>query len=145
MLLFMGRGRGAGTKQHSHTCVLCPHFVVGGFFSFSFSFCFVLRGEGRKRGRETSWVVSCVLPGPGPEPATQACALTWNQTSNLSLCGTTPKPLSHTGQGLCCHFERRQRFQELFCPREWVVGRIIKPFGLKGTLESILTSLRATE
>ena len=33
------------------------------------------------------------------EPATQACALTGNQTGDISLCRTIPNQLSHTGQG----------------------------------------------
>ena len=37
---------------------------------------------------------------PGTEPATQACALTRNQTGDLLLCGTMPNLLNYTGQGL---------------------------------------------
>ena len=35
----------------------------------------------------------------GTWPATQACALTKNQTGDLSVCGTVSNPLSHTSQG----------------------------------------------
>ena len=35
----------------------------------------------------------------GTKPATQACALTGNQTSELSVCGMMPNLLSHTSQG----------------------------------------------
>ena len=38
-------------------------------------------------------------PGPGVEPATQACALTGNGTGDLSLCTTRPNQLSHISQG----------------------------------------------
>ena len=38
-------------------------------------------------------------PQPGTWLATQACALTRNQTCNLSVCGVMPNPLSHTSQG----------------------------------------------
>ena len=37
-------------------------------------------------------------PQLGTCPATQACALTRNQTSNLRVCGMMPKQLSHTNQ-----------------------------------------------
>ena len=55
-------------------------------------------------GRETS--ISCLpdVPQPGTKPLTQAYALTRNQTSDLSLCGTTPNQLSHTGQGSAASF-----------------------------------------
>ncbi|KAF6090917.1 hypothetical protein HJG60_012262 [Phyllostomus discolor] len=62
------------------------------------------RKGGRKRGRKTS--INCLSHTPqlGMEPATQACALTGNQTSDLSLCRTMLNQLSHTGQGKTLHF-----------------------------------------
>ena len=39
----------------------------------------------------------------GTWPATQACALTGNQTSNLSVCRRALSPLSHTTQGPSWH------------------------------------------
>ena len=47
-----------------------------------------------------------VHPQLGTWPATQACILTGNQTGNLSACGVTPNPLSHTGQGVLSLFTR---------------------------------------
>ena len=45
-------------------------------------------------------VASHMHPTTGTEPATQACALTGNRTSELLLCGTVDsKQLSDTGQG----------------------------------------------
>ena len=38
-------------------------------------------------------------PQLGTGPATQACALTRNQTHNLSVCGRMPNPLRCTSQG----------------------------------------------
>ena len=57
-------------------------------------------GEEHRCKRETS--ISCLSHACrlGTKPATQACALTGNRTGDLSLCGTMPNPLSHTGQGL---------------------------------------------
>ena len=53
---------------------------------------------GRKRGRETS--VSCLYaPQSETKPTTQACTLTRDQTSDLSLCQMMPNQLSHMGQG----------------------------------------------
>ena len=55
------------------------------------------RREGEKHLRNINR-----LPLPhtqsGTWPITQACALTWNQTRDLSVCWTTPNPLSHTSQ-----------------------------------------------
>ena len=43
----------------------------------------------------------CLLHASQPEtkPTTLASALTRNRTSNISVCGTTPNQLSHTGEG----------------------------------------------
>ena len=38
-------------------------------------------------------------PQPGTRPATQACALTGNQTWDLSVCRQVLNPLSHMSQG----------------------------------------------
>ena len=40
-----------------------------------------------------------VCPLLGTWPATQACALTGNQTGNLLVCRLALDPLSHTSQG----------------------------------------------
>ena len=64
---------------------------------------------GRKSGRETSVCernidqLTPTQPQLGTWPTTQACALTGNQTSDLSVCRMMPNPLSHTSQGYC-HF-----------------------------------------
>ena len=65
---------------------------------------FLERREGREkeRGRNTNVKEKHSLsyvPSLGTEPAAEACALTENGTSDLSLCGTTPNQLSLTGQG----------------------------------------------
>ena len=56
-------------------------------------------GEKHRRVKETS--IGCLQyePQPGTKSTTQACALTRNQTSNFSLCRTTPSQSSHTRQG----------------------------------------------
>ena len=51
------------------------------------------------RGRETAIGCLSYAPQLGTKPTAQACALTENQTDNLSFGGTTPNQLSHTGQG----------------------------------------------
>ena len=62
------------------------------FFSFlflDFIYLFLDRGEGRERGRETNVWLPLTRPLLGTRPATQACALTGNWTSNplvYSLC-----------------------------------------------------------
>ena len=73
----------------------------------SYRFClFIFRERGtRKRGRETSkWErnrgpLPLKCPQLGTWATTQARALTGTRTSDPSGPGTTPNPLSHTGQG----------------------------------------------
>ena len=61
---------------------------------------------GRKRRKETFVCgrnidqLLLTHPQPGTWPATQACALTGNRTSNLSVCRMALNPLSHTSQVL---------------------------------------------
>ena len=66
---------------------------------------FQREGNGGIKRRET-WMceryidwLSLSCPQPGTQPVTQACALTGNQTSDLSVCGRMPNQLSHTGHG----------------------------------------------
>ena len=92
-------------------------FNVGQFFfSFFFKiFLFLERGEGREKERERNisvWekhqlVASCT-PQPGTWPTTQASALTGNQSGDLSVCRTSPNPLSSASQGrffICSRFK----------------------------------------
>ena len=81
-------------------------------------YLFLERGEGREKEQEGNTdvrekhllVVSCMYPLPRPpagsKSATQACALTGNQTSNIFLFGTTPNQLSHTGQDCNIKFSK---------------------------------------
>ena len=77
----------------------CTHFSLG--------FIYLFLERGREEERERNMVVrettiGCLLSVPllGTEPATQACALTGNQTSDPSLGRTTLNRLSHAGQGV---------------------------------------------
>ena len=56
-------------------------------------------GEKHRCERETSIGYLLYVPQPGTWPATQACALTGNQTSNPLVRGLVLNPLSHTSQG----------------------------------------------
>ena len=64
-------------------------------------YLFLERGEGKKKERERNINVWLHLTHPhlGTWPATQACALTGNQTRDLSFCRPVLNPLSHTTQG----------------------------------------------
>ena len=72
-------------------------------FKGLFIYLFIFRGEGRENERERNH--QCVVashthpPPPGTWPATQACALTGNRTSNTLVHRPTLNPLSHTSQG----------------------------------------------
>ena len=48
--------------------------------------------------KQNDWL-PLARPQLGTCPATQACALTGNQTSDLSVRGPALNPLSHTSQG----------------------------------------------
>ena len=70
-----------------------------------FIYLFLDGGKWRERGKETSmrerntdWLL-LVWAWLETSPATQAHALSWNGTGNLSLCGMAPSQLSHTSQG----------------------------------------------
>ena len=78
-----------------------PHICP--FFFKDFIYLFLGKGEGRKKQRETNINVRLLLgcPLPGTLPATQACALTRNQTSNPLALRPTLNPLSPTSQGIC--------------------------------------------
>ena len=64
-----------------------------------FIYLFLEIGEGQERRRETSMCdcLSCIPLGTWP--ATQACALTGNQTSDHFAHMEALNPLSHTSQG----------------------------------------------
>ena len=75
------------------------------FFKIVFSYFQREDKGGRKRGRKTSMCernldqLALACPLLGTWLATQACALTVNRTSDLSVRRPTLNPLSHTSQG----------------------------------------------
>ena len=76
------------------------------FFKDVFIFLFIFRQRGRKREREGE-KHQCVVafhapPYWGPGPATQACALTGNQTGDPLVRRLALNPLSQTSQGHKC-------------------------------------------
>ena len=66
-----------------------------------FIYLFLERGEGGEKERERNINVWLPLTWPPLEtwPATQACALAGNQTSDPLVCRPALNPLSHTSQG----------------------------------------------
>ena len=65
------------------------------------------RGEGSEKERERNidvwevhWSVPLTAPQLGTWPTAQACDLTGNQTSNLSVHGLSLNPLNHTIQDI---------------------------------------------
>ena len=80
------------------------------FYNFSFlkdvTYLILERSErkdeaGRESTSEREILIGCLSNAPrlGTEPASQACALTEDQTSNLAFSGKIPNQLCHTGQG----------------------------------------------
>ena len=84
--------------------VSCSIIVIWKFFQIFYLFIF------RERGRETSMYERNIdqLPLAHPQPetwlATQACALTRNQTGDLSVCRLVLNPLSHTSKSVILKF-----------------------------------------
>ena len=71
------------------------------FFKFLFKRFYLYRGKGRGKERERNITVWLPLMDPllGTWPATQACGLDWESTSNPLVCRPVLNPLSHTSQG----------------------------------------------
>ena len=76
-------------------------FLVCGNFSFKdFIYLFLERGKGWEKENKRNINVCLPVIGPalGTWPATQACALTGNQTSDPLVRRPVLNPLSHTSQ-----------------------------------------------
>ena len=70
------------------------------FCKKDFMILFLEGGKRREKERERNSVwLSLTSPLLRPWPATQACALTGNRTSDLLVCRPVLNPLSHTRQG----------------------------------------------
>ena len=99
------------------TCILCvshmtqpckhPKFIFGGYISYSFLvkdfiYLFLERGEGREKERKRNISVWLPLAHPqlGTWRATQACALTGDQTGDPSVSRSVLNPLSQPSQGV---------------------------------------------
>ena len=91
------------------------------FFFFLRFYLFIFRERGREGEREGNinmWL-PLVCPPLGTRPATQACALTGNQTGDPLVCKPALNPLSHTSQGYS------DSFKELTgCLEEAILRRI---------------------
>ena len=95
-------------------------------FIKDFIYIFLEKGEQREKERERNVNVWLPLARPllGTWPATQACALTGNRTSDPSFCSPVLNPLSHTSQGFIAFKERgREREREKHqCESEASIG-----------------------
>ena len=69
-------------------------------FFFKTDFFILERGEGREKERNINVWLPLVHPQLGTWPATQACALTGNQTGEPLVPRPALNPLSYTSQGI---------------------------------------------
>ena len=97
------------TLRHGQNPLFCLFFKI-------FIYLFFKKGEGREKGEEkyrrvTEASICYLLHAParvaGIWPTTQACVLTGNRTSDLSVCGRMPNLLSHTSQAPLLPLEDR--------------------------------------
>ena len=98
-------------------CVTCHCASVFSFILFLIFLTFDFRERGRRGEREgekhrckreTSIVCLLYVPQTGPELTTQACALTGNRNSDLSVCRMAQPTEPH--QPLCCTLQTRDYF-----------------------------------
>ena len=85
-------------------CFYFLHARSYNFFVFVFKdfvYLFLERGDGREKERERniSRLLTLVRPLLGTWPATQACALTGNRTSDPLVSSLALNPLNYTSQG----------------------------------------------
>ena len=105
-----------GCESPLHLTFLLPKlsalflFSKDSLFHLLFFNCLFLEREGKEKERERNISVQekhqCVVasrtPSVGTWPATQACALTRNWTSDLLILRPALSPLSHSSQGSSC-------------------------------------------
>ena len=80
--------------------------MVSIFLKILFIYYFLKRGEGKEKERERNINVWLPLTHPplGTQPATQACVLTRNRTSDPLVHRPMLNALSHTSQGWLAFF-----------------------------------------
>ena len=100
------------------------------YYSFfkDFIYLFLDRGEGREKERERNVSVWSPLERTPPRiwPATQACALPRNRTSDPLVCSPALNPLSHTIQSwtLKLHFQMQSNLSDKVDLAEYL-GKIL--------------------
>ena len=84
-------------------------------FIYLFIYLFLERGEGRKRGKETS-LCGCLIHTlhQGTQPTPQACALTGNQINDTLVHRPALNGLSHTSQVPLSIFMQLNKLPEFF-------------------------------
>ena len=80
-------------------------------------YLFSERGERKEKKGEKHQLVASQTPPARDWPATQACALTGNRTSDPLVCRLALKPLSHTSQGIFCNLCFKRFYLFIFTER----------------------------
>ena len=84
--------------SHSNGCVVAPHCFNLQFPNDMILKIFYLLFLEKERERNVNVWLLLICPQLGTWPATQACALTGNRTSDPLICRLVLSPLSHTSQ-----------------------------------------------
>ena len=88
------------TLQYHHSHIPNSKVHIGVFLGIFFPLQFCVANDVSVNRRSLMWWWSHEIK---IQPATQARALTWNQTGTLLVCRTVPSQRSHTGRS-CCFF-----------------------------------------
>ena len=111
------------------------YFLIFIYCFKDFIYLFILEKvrEGEREVEKHQCVVASCTPLLGIWPATQACALTGNQTSDPLVCRPVLNPLSHTSQGWLGSVLENKLFKSKvyhFAQRWWALSALFISYSI---------------